>query len=64
MTLIFDYNLPIEATIGETMVIPAVGKQQESVLRKVSMKTEDINEDILEAAILIIENYNIDRCHD
>lgn len=52
--LVFDYSLPMELTIGETVVVPEKGNRQRCVLKKVTVNVEEQNDDYLEAALLIL----------
>lgn len=52
--LVYDYNLPLILTLGETVVIPARGRRQRSILKKVTVAFEELDEEILDAALLIL----------
>lgn len=54
MLLVYDYNLPLILTLGETVVIPANGRRRRSILKKVTVAFEELNEEILDAALLIL----------
>lgn len=52
--LVYEYNLPLMLTLGETVVIPANGRRHRSILKKVTVAFEELNEEILDAALLIL----------
>lgn len=52
--LAFDYSLPINIHVGETIVLAQKGHRHRSILRKVLLEYEETNEDYVDAAMVIL----------
>lgn len=54
LLLVFDYNLPMELSFGEAVVVQSNGRKHQSILRSVIVTVEEQNEHILDAALVIL----------
>lgn len=54
LLLVSDFDLPLTVIIGKIEVIQSVGRKRVTKLRRVTIAVEEENENILEAALVVL----------
>lgn len=52
--MFYDYQLPMNITLGDIIVLEESGHRKESILRHVTVEVEDCYVEVLEAALIIL----------